>query len=232
METEFATGAGRLGLAEDSVRELVELRHDGACAPVQRRMAELVGARLAGVEAQLRDLFAEQAAAGGVGTADVQPIARSLPLAQGAGRLQAAARILAGPPAPGGCSDACACSRAAAATSGAWAFPGATAAPDGPPLVCTLDAGGDLAGRLGDWQAVLAGATGRYETADGIAVTFDHDLDRTGQLGRLIAAEYACCSFASYHLTVDGDGVRLEVRTPPAARDALAAVSGAAHAAA
>src|SRR5437762_3569140 len=146
METEFATGAGRLGLAEDSVRELVELRHDGACAPVQRRMAELVGARLAGVEAQLRDLFAEQAAAGGVGTADVQPIARSLPLAQGAGQLQAAARILAGPPAAGGCSDACACSRAAAATSGAWAFPGATAAPDGPPLVCTLDAGGgDLA---------------------------------------------------------------------------------------
>jgi len=40
------------------------------------------------------------------------------------------------------------------------------------------------------------------------------------------AAEYSCCSFASYHLTIDGDGVRMEVRTPPEARGALAAVFG------
>ena len=93
--------------------------------------------------------------------------------------------------------------------------------------MCTLDAGGgDLAGRLGDWQAVLAGATGRYETADGIAVTFDHDLDRTGQLGRLIAAEYACCSFASYHLSIDASGVRMEIHALAEGRDALAAMFG------
>ena len=234
MDNHFGAGAQRLGLVEEDVRELVELHRAGHCAPAQRRMADLVGTRLAGVEAQLHNLLAEQAAAGGVGTADVAPMARSIPLARSAGQLQAAARILAEPAAAGGCSDGCACARAAAVTDGAWSFPtvAGAPAPDGPPVVCTLDAeGGDMAERLGDWQAVLAGATGRYETAEGIAVTFDHDLGRTAELGRLIAAEYACCSFASYHLTVDGHGVRLEVRTPPAARDALTAVFGTAGAA-
>jgi hypothetical protein len=95
----------------------------------------------------------------------------------------------------------------------------------GQPIACTLD-GGDLAGRLGEWQAIVAGATGREETDDGIAITFGHDIARTADLARLLAAEYACCSFASYHLTIDASGVRMEVRTPPEARAAFAAVVG------
>jgi hypothetical protein len=98
---------------------------------------------------------------------------------------------------------------------------------DGQPIMCTLDAdGGDLARRLGEWRTVLAQATGREATEDGVAVTFDHDVARTAELARLLAAEYSCCSFASYHLTIDGHGVRMEIRTPPEARDALAAVFG------
>jgi len=57
-------------------------------------------------------------------------------------------------------------------------------------------------------------------------VTFDHDIARTAELARLLAAEYSCCSFASYQLTIDARGVRMEVRTPPEARDALSAVFG------
>jgi hypothetical protein len=94
------------------------------------------------------------------------------------------------------------------------------------PIVCTLDGGGELTGRLDEWRAVLAQATGREETDEGVALTFDHDIPRTAELARLLAAEYACCSFASYHLTIDGQGVRMEIRTPPEARAALAAVFG------
>jgi hypothetical protein len=86
--------------------------------------------------------------------------------------------------------------------------------------------GGDLAGRLGEWQAILAQATGREAIEDGVAVTFGHDIARTAELARLLAAEYACCSFASYHLTIDARGVRMEIRAPGEARDALAAVFG------
>ena len=50
---EFAAGAGRLGLAEPEVQELVQLREAGDCARVQARMAELVAARLEQVQAQL-----------------------------------------------------------------------------------------------------------------------------------------------------------------------------------
>jgi hypothetical protein len=97
----------------------------------------------------------------------------------------------------------------------------------GRPIACTLDAdGGDMTERLGEWQAVLAQATSRTATDQGVAITFDHDVARTVELARLLAAEYSCCSFASYHLTIDGNGVRMEIRTPPEAR-AFGALFGA-----
>src|SRR5262249_58969454 len=98
---------------------------------------------------------------------------------------------------------------------------------DGLAIACTLDAdGGDMVARVGEWHAILAAATGREETGEGVAVTFDHDIARTAELARLLAAEYSCCSFASYHLTIDGRGVRMEIHAPGEARDALAAVFG------
>jgi hypothetical protein len=95
------------------------------------------------------------------------------------------------------------------------------------PIACTLDNdGGNMEQRLGEWRAILNQATGREELDDGIAVLFAHDIDRAGELGRLLAAEYSCCSFASYHLIIDARGVRIEIRTPPEARDVIAAVFG------
>jgi len=69
MTTTFAADAERLGLAARDVTELVELRRGGDCAPVHRRMAELVAARLAEVQAELSGALTDQAAAGGVGVA-------------------------------------------------------------------------------------------------------------------------------------------------------------------
>jgi hypothetical protein len=228
---EFAAGASRLGLADDEVRELVELRRGGECAPVHRRMAELVGARVARVRASLDDALAEQAAAGGV-SGGAEPMERAIPLAKAGGMLQAAEEILAAVPATGGCGDGCPCSRAASVTAGGYRFSATSVTAAGAPLVCTLDAdgdntdGGNMERRLGEWRAVLAEATGREEIEDGIAVSFGHGVERTAELGRLLAAEYSCCSFASYHLTIDARGVRMEVRAPAEARDALAAVFG------
>jgi hypothetical protein len=103
--------------------------------------------------------------------------------------------------------------------------PGATA--EGRLIVCTLDAdGGDLTGRVVEWHCLLGQATGREAIEGGIAVTFEHDVARTAELARLMAAEYACCSFASYHLTIDARGVRMEVRAPEEGRDALVAMFG------
>jgi hypothetical protein len=94
------------------------------------------------------------------------------------------------------------------------------------PIACTLDGDGEYEARIGAWQAVLATATGREELVDGIALTFPHDAVRTVELARLLATEYACCSFARYALVLDERGVRIEVRTPPEARAALVAVFG------
>jgi hypothetical protein len=233
---DFAAGARRLGLADDEVRELVELRQAGDCARVQARMAEQVPARLDQVHDQLGAVLAEQAAAGGLaaGAESRAPILDSIPLTRTAGRLQTAADILTGPSAIGGCTDDCACTRAAAVTDGPYVFPsrdgGTTTAAvtaDGLPIVCTLDADGeDLIGRVGQWQTILAEATTRETTAEGIAVTFPHDIARTAELARLLAAEYSCCSFASYHLSIDARGVRMEIHAPDEGRDALAAVFG------
>src|SRR5437667_64656 len=91
-----------------------------------------------------------------------------------------------------------------------WSRLDGALAEQGQPIVCTLDAdGGDMAGRLAEWQAILAQATGREDIDEGIAVTFGHDIARTADLARLLAAEYSCCSFASYHLTIDARGVRM-----------------------
>src|SRR5436190_23293886 len=92
----------------------------------------------------------------------------------------------------------------AAVSGGPFAF--STTAPltaQGQPIVCTLETdGGDPNARIAEWQTMLARATDRCNTDDGVAAVFDHDIDRTAELARLLAAEYACCSFASYHLTI------------------------------
>jgi len=117
---------------------------------------------------------------------------------------------------------------AGAMTSGPFALDvEASVTAEGQPIVCTLDAdGGNMTARIGEWQAILAQASGRERTDDSVAVTFDHDIARTAELARLLAAEYSCCSFASYHLTIDARGVRMEVRTPPEARGVFDAVFG------
>jgi len=169
--------------------------------------------------------------------ADGEPLRDSIPMFKAAGRLRAAAQILSEPSTAGACADGCACGRAAAVTAGPFTFPArdsttpVVVASPGSPVVCTLDAdGGDLVGRVEQWRSILSQATGRETVEGGLAVTFEHDIARTAELARLLASEYASCSFASYHLTIDDRGVRMEIHAPPDGLDALEAVFGPARA--
>ena len=94
-------------------------------------------------------------------------------------------------------------------------------------IVCTLDGGVDaMRGRLSEWQAAIGPATARESIDGGVALTFGHDADHVVELARLAAAEYACCTFFTFTLTISGQGVRFEVRAPAEARDVVSAVFG------
>jgi hypothetical protein len=231
---DFANGAARLGLSRDDVAELVALREAGDCARVRSHMTALVAARLERAGADLAGLYAEQAAAGGItATTGVTPLADSIPLTQHIARLQKARDELATPPSHGACDGDCPCTRAALVTGAVYVLPtfngGPAVTTDGQPVVCTLDAdGGDMEARLHEWRAILGEASSRRDTAEGVSVTFGHDIARTADLARLMASEYSCCSFGSYHLTVDAGGVHLEIRVPREASDVFAGMFGAA----
>ena len=65
------------------------------------------------------------------------------------------------------------------------------------------------------------------DATTGLLLRFPLDAELAATLGRLVAAEYRCCSFGSYSIVIDGAGLRLEVRVPDDAADMLGAVFGA-----
>ena len=67
--------------------------------------------------------------------------------------------------------------------------------------------------RLAEWAGALRSATRRTEVEDGLRIELASDVD-LGDLGRLIGAEQHCCAFLRFSLTVDADGIVLEVRAP------------------
>ena len=97
----------------------------------------------------------------------------------------------------------------------------------GPDVVCTLEGGPDaMRTRIDDWQAILAYVTGRRPADGGVTLTFDHDADVTVELARLAAAEFACCSFFTFGLSVGPEGMRFTVSAPEDARPLVTAMFG------
>ncbi|GGL43157.1 hypothetical protein [Planomonospora parontospora] len=106
-------------------------------------------------------------------------------------------------------------------------------AADGPDIVCTLGGGVEaMRERVAAWQAGLAPATGRAPVGGGLRLTYDHDADVAVELARLAAAEFACCSFFTFTLTVGPGGMVFTVTAPQGAGELLAALFGTADAAA
>ena len=56
--------------------------------------------------------------------------------------------------------------------------------------------------------------------------TFGDDVDVV-ELTRLMHAEQGCCRFFGFALTIDADGVGLEVRAPADAQDVVTSLFGA-----
>jgi len=232
----FLAGAEQLGL---ELREVAVLHDGGDRAAARRRMTELVTAALSEAQAALAAVLRRQADAGGVAAfGDTSAMRDGAALAERAGRLQALEAAMSGPAATGDCTEECACVQAVTAPAQLYAFPTSSAVLGTPAggvansraAACDLEAdGGDMVDRTDRWRAVLVRATGRESIDDGVAVTFDHDVDLAAQLGGLLAAEHRCCGFATYSLVIDARAMRAEIRTPswaPEARLAIEALFG------
>jgi MerR family transcriptional regulator, copper efflux regulator len=199
----FVARAKDLGCSLEEITELLPLWDGDECGTAQRRLHDLVTAKLADARR------------------------RAVELTVLTGQLVQAAGNLSGPAPDGPCGPGCAC--LATAPTAAATEPVPVAAPviaSAPvPIACTLDAG-EMPERLDDWRSVLGRVTGRTATEDGgLRLTFDPDAD-VAALAGLIAAEQGCCAFFAFALTVDQRGVALEVRAPEDAEPVVAALFG------
>jgi hypothetical protein len=142
--------------------------------------------------------------------------------------LQATAALLNGRPVDGPCDADCGCSTAPTATSQSTASP-VTFVPrrltdEAPPIACSLGAG-DMQARIADWQAVLALVEARVPLASGVRLEFG-EAQPLWERARLAAAEFGCCPFFGFAVTIDSRGLALEVTAPPDGQDLLAGVFG------
>ena len=134
-------------------------------------------------------------------------------------QLRDAAASLAAVNSEGRCDDDCACMAPSRVDSRRRSTVTAV------PIACTLpdDA---MPTRLADWQRVLAPVTARTAIDGGVRLTFGDDVDVV-ELTRLMHAEQGCCRFFGFALTIDADGVGLEVRAPADAQDVVTSLFGA-----
>ena len=82
-----------------------------------------------------------------------------------------------------------------------------------------------MAARISEWRALLDGVTERHVLTNGLRLVFGADAP-LGEIARLAAAEYACCPFFGFAITVDARGVALEVTAPAEGRVLLESVFG------
>ena len=197
----FIGRAKSFGLTLDEITELLSLLDDQQCAPVQKRLRELVGAKIADAQERIADLVAF--------TAELQRVSATL--------------VRHTPDGP--CDETCGCTSdqdQGVAGVAPDAKPEAKS-----PLICTLepDRVGD---RLDGWQTILAFATSREPTNGGIRIRFPRGWVGVEQLASLAAAEQECCRFFSFVLTLDDHGVALDVTGPPEALPIIGALVGSA----
>lgn len=98
---------------------------------------------------------------------------------------------------------------------------------DTPAIGCTLSAH-KIGGRLAQWEAIAAIATGRISIDAGTRLTFDHGVD-IPVISALFAAEQNCCRFLTFTLTVTADHVALAITGPSGAQPVVDALIGAAR---
>jgi len=88
------------------------------------------------------------------------------------------------------------------------------------PIACTLDAG-ETVDRTAQWRDVLAHVGARQSTDTGVRLRFPSDPTIVARVAELTVKEADCCAFFAFALTVEHEGVWLEVAAPA---DGLAVV--------
>lgn len=135
-------------------------------------------------------------------------------------QLQEARHALTADPDAGPCGPGCACVDATPPARLPTVVPLAAE----PGIACTLEHE-QMGDRIAEWQAVLAHVDAREAVEGGIRLALDRDVD-LAEVARLARAEWGCCSFFAFSITVDARGTALEVRAPEAGRELLTAAFG------
>ena len=210
--------AKELGCTLEEIAGLVEAWDADDCGPVKHRLRSLVNAKVDEIERHM----AEQVAF--------------------AAQLRATATNLAGRPVDGPCDDSCGCTSAVTVgddpapvqASGCGAdcdcgtsapgFVTLVASSGTTPIACSLD-GGDMQARVEEWQALLTAVDHREAVPNGLRLSFGPDAQLV-EIARLAGAEFECCPFFSFTVSIDARGVALEVTAPADGQDLLSAVFG------
>ena len=237
----FIARAKQLGCSLDEVADLSEAWDGGRCAHVQERLRATVEAKVAEAQRRIAELTVltadlQRAAAGltesPTGACDdtcgcvsePAPAAATMQavplLARASATAAAPAVTTAAGPAADACGDeGCGC--------------GTVVAGDEPPVACTLDIG-RMGSRAEEWAALLdakqdmlSGVVARTPIDGGVRLRFGPGTD-VAEVARLAAAEQDCCRFFRFTLSIDTDGIALEVRAPAGAFDVVTALFGAA----
>jgi MerR family copper efflux transcriptional regulator len=193
----FIARAKDLGCSLEEIAALLGA-FDDDCGEVQSPLRDLVDGKIAIAQRRVAELVALTA------------------------QLRKARQALTAEAAHGPCGPRCACVEEASPQAGrslTMAQP-----TDSPDISCSLDHE-QVSDRIAEWQAVLTHVRERSPLADGIRLTFGLGAN-IAEVARLARAEWACCSFFGFALTVDGRGTALEVRAPAAAQPLLASVFG------
>ncbi|HEU5082024.1 MAG TPA: hypothetical protein VFU14_01695 [Acidimicrobiales bacterium] len=93
-----------------------------------------------------------------------------------------------------------------------------------PPIACSLDAT-ELGDRIRRWQDALAAVQARRVVPGGVQLRFE-DPGSLREIGPLAAAEHECCPFFDFVISLDGDGLVMEVTAPELAQPLVDAVFG------
>ena len=178
----------------DEIAGLADLWDAERCGPVQTRLRELITAKITETQDQAAAL-----------------VALSSELSSFITGLESPA-----PDAP--CGPGCGCHKTAAAA----ARPLDMLPAPGPDLACSLN-GGDMAGRLAEWQALVQQATERAPIEGGIQLLFANADLRA--MADLVAREQGCCSFLSFAIGVTAAGTTLNISGPADARPLIEALA-------
>jgi DNA-binding transcriptional MerR regulator len=194
---QFIARAKELGCSLDEIATLLTA-FDQDCADVQGTLRDLVDGKIAIAQRRVAELVALTA------------------------QLQEARHALTAEAGEGPCGPGCVCVGKAPRTGRSLTV--VQLAEAEPAIACTLSHE-EMGDRMHNWQTALANVDARAPIEDGIRLTFRPEAD-LAEITRLARAEWACCSFFSFSITVDGRGTALEVRAPEAARELVASVFG------